>query len=170
MNETKKPTEQARRINTVIRTRNPRRDQNPNDPQNRQTEPESRDQSHEPGYEQGRRERISSLPVNLHDSEDVLHHGAYQRSRTRYRSAVDKDSRKNPGGPYEPCVRIAVSLGFLTSDVDTNSSLLSHGDLRIRYAAKAKAATSHRRATAVVMLEADEWRLEKSGISRTCRA
>lgn len=35
--------------------------------------------------------------------------------------AVDKEFQNNPGGPYGALVsEIAVSLGFLTSDADTN--------------------------------------------------
>ena len=35
--------------------------------------------------------------------------------------AVDKESQNNRGGPYDALVsEIAVSLGFLTSDADTN--------------------------------------------------
>ena len=50
MNETK--NQQSKQEN-----QGPKKGQNPNDPQNRQTERNQRDQSQGPGYERGRRER-----------------------------------------------------------------------------------------------------------------
>ena len=65
--------------------------------------------------------------------------------------AVDKEFQNNPGGPYEALVsEIAVSLGFLTSDADTNF-LVSYSQWRFEnpiMPRKAKAATSPERATA----------------------
>ena len=64
--------------------------------------------------------------------------------------AVDKELQNNPDGPYEALVsEIAVSLGLLTSDADTNF-LVSYSQWRFEnpiVPRKAKAATSHERAT-----------------------
>ena len=65
--------------------------------------------------------------------------------------AVDKEFQNNPGGPYEALVsEIAASLGSLTSDADTNF-LVSYSRWRFEnpiVPRKAKAASSHERATA----------------------